>query len=77
MSELEKIYYEHQNNLEAGDSEDLIKARESLYGYLEENGLSAQDYEDFVCSVACENEKQGFLNGFQYAMKIALESMSN
>ncbi len=78
MSELEKIYYQYQNDLErGGDNESAIRARESLYGYFDKSGLLAHDYEDYVCSLACENEKQGFLSGFQYAMKIALECMSN
>lgn len=75
---MEKIYYQYQNDLERScDDESTVEARESLYSYLDKSGLLVHDYEDYVCSLACENEKQGFLNGFRYAMKIALECMCN
>lgn len=77
MKELEKIYYDYQNNLDVGDSEEVKTARSSLYEFLEEKGLTVFECEDFVNSLTSENEKQGFLNGFKYAMKIALECMKS
>mgnify|MGYP000513655747 CR=1 FL=1 len=75
MGELEKIYYEYQNNLAEGDSEEVIAARKSLYNFFDKKGLDSFEYEDFIVSLSCENEKQGFIAGFKYAMKIALECM--
>lgn len=75
MSELEGIYYNYQNDLDTGDSEDVETARKSLYAFLEEKGLTVFECEDFVGCLSSESEKQGFLNGFKYAMKIAMECM--
>lgn len=75
MRELEKIYYDYQNQ-SGTDGEAVVKARDTVFDYLESKDLQIEEYEDFICDYACENEKQGFLSGFQYAMKIALECMA-
>lgn len=75
MTELEKIYYKYQNDLSLCDSDAAIAARDSLYDFLAEKGLNLFDCEDFIGDLASENEKQGFLSGFKYAMKIAMECM--
>lgn len=76
MTEIEKIYYDYMNDVSLGrDSQEIIQARDILYEQLDEKGISPYDYEDYVGSLTSEHEKQGFLNGFKYAMSIALECM--
>lgn len=76
MSEIEKIYYTYMNDISLdGDSEEIIQAREILYEQLDKKGMSPYDYEDYIVALASKHEKEGFLNGFKYAMSIALECM--
>lgn len=76
MSEIEKIYYTYMDDISlGGDSEEIIQAREILYEQLDKKGMSSYDYEDHIEDLASKHEKQGFLNGFKYAMSIALECM--
>lgn len=76
MGELEKIYYEYQNLIQGGDGEEVKKSCAALYELFDKQGLTITEYEDFLAAYACANEKQGFINGFQYAMRIALECMN-
>lgn len=75
MSEIEKIYYEYVNTGIMIERKDVQQSRDALYNYLDQQGLSANEYENYVAGISCASEKQGFLSGFQHAMKIALECM--
>jgi hypothetical protein len=76
MSELEKIYYTYMDDIGLGkDSDEIIRAGKILYEQLDKKGLSSCEFEDYIGDLTSEHEKQGFLNGFKYAMSIALECM--
>lgn len=78
MSELEKIYYSYQNDLDQdGDSEEVVATRDSLCSFLDNSHLNELDYDDLICAFADKTSKQGFINGFKYAMRIAMECMAS
>jgi len=71
--ELEKIYY---NFRELGndyqDMEETKKAGEELMSYLEKqfDRPLIIKLEPYITKLCSENEKQGFMNGFEYSVKL-------
>lgn len=75
--EIEKLYYQFEH-LEDNyvDFDETIERRTELENYLEEQkGKSItdeliRDIEPFYASLCAEYEKQGFIYGFEYAVKL-------
>ena len=69
MSNLEKLYYNfHKLSDDYADTEEVRAARDNV-----ENVLGKETYfecESEISILASENEKQGFINGFQYAVSL-------
>lgn len=69
MSNLEKLYYSmHILVDEYKDTDETKAARAAV-----ENALGGKDYmkyEDEISDLAGSTEKQGFINGFQYAVSL-------
>ncbi len=73
MSELEKLY----NSKEVPESEETKKASEKLWKCMNELHISKSELlelENFVLAHSIQNEKQGFLYGFQYAVSLLLSA---
>lgn len=79
MNVAEEIYYNLINlNEECEDSEEVNETIDKFYELLKEKlGLAAKrgsafyDFEKLFFDIAWMEEKQGFIQGFQYAMKLA------
>lgn len=69
MDNLEKLYYNfHKLSDNYADTEEVKEARDNV-----ENVLGKETYfecESEISILASENEKQGFINGFQYAVSL-------
>lgn len=72
MSEIEKIYY-NMDKLSDGFTElpETEKASERLYDLLGKEFIL--EHEDIITSLTSANEKQGFIYGFQYAIRLLME----
>lgn len=71
MTELEKIFDMYMEDKK--DSEEAIKKDKSFMKFAKELNLKREEYRELEehnvdCSIAYE--KQGFINGFRYAVKL-------
>lgn len=71
MTELETIFDMYMEDKK--DSEEVIKKDESFMKFVKELNLERKKYLELEqCNVDCSiaYEKQGFINGFRYAVKL-------
>ena len=69
MNKIEDTFNEFMMNHDVEDSEAVKKANENVVNYLcLLAGKDKSEIEDMVSYAGYEREKQGFINGFQYAI---------
>lgn len=76
MKILEELYYEFANKKGSMDTAEVQRAFTKASDVLKGMSLEHPVYEEiegFIIELSAENEKQGFVNGFKYAMQIASE----
>lgn len=74
MSEIEKLYYNMGESILA-DLPETQEASNKLYEELGDDFIS--EHEEVITRLTSANEKQGFICGFQYAVKLMLEGKEN
>ena len=73
MSELEKLFYYYNAEVGKNDFKETKEASENVWNYLKEKEKEKSSYldaEEKIIALASANEKQGFINGFQYAVTL-------
>lgn len=79
LNAIEEIYYNFEKlNGNYKESPEAEKSYEEVMDYIRKKGVfgkagtsrSELEFEDLVIKHACENEKQGFVYGFQYAIQL-------
>ncbi len=74
IKQIENIFWNFEKlNEEYVDLPETRKASEELTNFLIGNGMTRKEYmeiEDFISSATIQHEKQGFIYGFQYAIKL-------
>ncbi|RKI35612.1 hypothetical protein D7V86_26475 [bacterium D16-51] len=74
MSEIEKLYL----NMDEKVLVDLPETREASDRLYEEVGDDfIAEHEDTLIELTAANEKQGFIYGFQYAVRLLMEGREN
>lgn len=72
MNELEKIFDMYASE-KVTDSDEIIAADEKMGTYVKSMGLRKEEYthlEELLVDTNIEYEKQGFMNGFRFAVKL-------
>ena len=70
MKRTEEIFAQFMENYDVEDSTAVKKSNESVLNYLcALTGKDKADIEDIVSYIGYAHEKQGFINGFEYAMR--------
>ena len=76
MKILDELYYEFTNKRGSIDTVEVQRAFTKATDVLKGMSLEEPVYEMIegsIIELSAENEKQGFVNGFKYAMQIASE----
>lgn len=69
MSNLEKLYYNMENLSDNWCDEPGVESASDRLSRAMGDELCAK-YEDEILNLQCENHKDGFIKGFQYAMSL-------
>lgn len=72
MNELEKIFNTYMSDKE-NDSEEIVTLDEKIGTYMKKFELKKEEYSNFEALLIDSNieyERQGFVNGFKYAVKL-------
>ena len=66
---LEEIFIDFMENHETEDNENVRKSNERALSYFTGITADKNDAEDMLTGLGYEYEKQGFMNGFLYALR--------
>lgn len=74
MNMIENIFIDFMENNEVVDSAKIKKTNEIVLNYLESVAkIKKDDVDDMLSVLGYEYEKQGFINGFAYALHLTKE----
>ena len=80
-TEIEKIFYNFDVLAdELTDSPEVRKAHENAMDFLKKHKMPQEielQVDDLLCRINYEGEKQGFIHGFQYAVKLLIGGDKN
>lgn len=68
---LEEFFADFMENYETEDSANVKSSTEQVLGYISNaSDVNKTDVDDMLTGLGYEYEKQGFMNGFQYALRL-------
>lgn len=85
VEEITKIYYGiYEHDMISEEAESAKKSRADFYDYIEKSGIVGNagnserkfKLDDLVMAIAGEHERQGFINGFRYALNLLVDEKS-
>ena len=85
VKEIEKLYNGLNNGIILGaDDETTRAADEAFNDYIEKSGIVGNagiskrrmELDDLVSRISYENERQGFVKGFRYALNLLIDEKS-
>lgn len=76
IKEIEKIYCNLERLIDDyADLPEALEAHNKAMSFLEQHKMPEKirlDVDDLLCNIACQNEKQGFIYGFRYAIQLLI-----
>lgn len=85
VKEIEKLYNELNNDvILSADDETTRAAYKAFNDYIEKSGIvgnagtsnKRMELDDLVAQISYENERQGFVKGFRYALNLLIDEKS-